>query len=146
MNAPLRNQNTMAFLVGLLFAIGLAFSGMTQPQKVIGFLDIIHWDPSLIFVMVGAIVVHGLSYPLIRKRRTPLLDTKWHVPTRKDITPRLVIGSLLFGVGWGLAGYCPGPALSSVATGDTRTLSFVFFMLLGMLLFKRTEPYLNLKE
>ena len=146
MNAPLRNQNTVAFLVGLLFAIGLAFSGMTQPQKVIGFLDIMHWDPSLIFVMVGAIVVHSLSYPLIRKRKTPLLDTKWHVPTRKDITARLVIGSLLFGVGWGLAGYCPGPALSSIGTGDIRALSFVFFMLLGMLLFKRTEPYLKLKE
>ncbi len=146
MKNQFKTQNAVAFLVGLLFAIGLAFSGMTQPQKVIGFLDIFHWDPSLIFVMIGAILVHSLSYPLIRKRKTPLLDTKWHVPTRKDITARLIIGSALFGIGWGMAGFCPGPALSSIPTGDVRTILFVSFMLLGMFLFKKTEPYLKLKE
>ncbi len=146
MISSLRKQNFVSFFVGFLFAVGLAFSGMTQPQKVIGFLDFFNWDPSLIFVMVGAILVHSLSYPFIRKRKTPLLDTKWHVPTRKDITARLTIGSALFGIGWGMAGYCPGPALSSLSTGDNRTILFVLFMILGMFLVKKTEPYLKLRE
>lgn len=139
-------QNTMAFLVGFLFALGLAISGMTQPQKVIGFLDLAHWDPSLLFVMMGALLVHTVAYPLIRKKSSPLFDTKWHVPTRKDVTTRLIIGSALFGIGWGLAGYCPGPALTSLASGNVNSFLFVGAMLAGMLVFKKTEPYLKLKE
>lgn len=97
-------KNALAsFIVGLIFALGLGVSGMTQPQKVVGFLDLFgQWDPSLIFVMIGAIAVHFLTYRLIRKRNTPLLDTQWHVPTKRELTPSLMIGSVLFGVGWGL--------------------------------------------
>lgn len=139
-------QNATSFAVGFLFAIGLALSGMTQPQKVIGFLNPWNWDPSLLFVMVGAIGVHALTYPLIRKRSSPLLDTKWHVPHRNDLTPRLVIGSALFGMGWGLGGFCPGPGLTSLATGDLRVFAFVAAMIVGMLAFKKSEPYLGLRE
>ncbi|QDK39352.1 YeeE/YedE family protein [Bdellovibrio sp. NC01] len=139
-------QSFVAFIVGLLFAFGLALSGMTQPQKVIGFLDPWNWNPSLLFVMIGAIGVHVISYPIVKKRASPLLDTKWHVPTRKDITARLLLGSLLFGIGWGLGGYCPGPGITSIASGDMRAVFFVGAMLVGMLLFKKTEPLLKLKE
>jgi uncharacterized membrane protein YedE/YeeE len=142
----LAKQNFISFVVGVLFAVGLAISGMTQPQKVIGFLSLSNWDPSLLFVMLGAISVHLLSYPLVRRRQSPLLDTKWHVPTRKEITPRLIIGSALFGIGWGLAGFCPGPAVTSLASGDGRSVLFVATMILGMLLFKKTEPYLKLRD
>lgn len=139
-------QNLVAFFVGFIFAIGLAVSGMTQPQKVISFLDPWNWDPSLLFVMVGAIAVHALSYPLVKKRSSPLLDTKWHVPTRNDLTTRLVLGSALFGIGWGLGGFCPGPGVSSLAAGDVRVFAFVGAMIGGMLLFKKTERYLRLAE
>lgn len=146
MKATVSKRNAVSFFVGFLFSLGLTLSGMTQPQKVIGFLDLHAWDPSLLFVMLGAVGVHILAYPLIRRRSSPLLDTKWHVPTRKDITPRLVLGSALFGIGWGLGGLCPGPALTSIATGDLRIILFVGAMIVGMLLFKRTEPYLGLRE
>ncbi|MCM2281208.1 MAG: YeeE/YedE family protein [Bdellovibrionaceae bacterium] len=139
-------QNIVSFVVGILFAIGLALSGMTQPQKIINFLDPWNWDPSLLFVMLGAVGVHALSYPLIRRRQSPLLDTKWHVPTRQDLTSRLVLGSALFGIGWGLGGYCPGPGLASLASGDARSFIFVGAMLAGMMLFKKTEPHLRLRE
>lgn len=145
MNAHFRNQNFSAFLVGLIFAIGLALAGMTQPQKVIGFLNPFAWDPSLLFVMIGAIGVHAASYPLIRRRSSPLLDTRWHVPTRKDLTPRLIVGSALFGVGWGLAGYCPGPALTSLGGGSSQSIVFVLSLILGMVLFRKTEVYLRLR-
>jgi uncharacterized membrane protein YedE/YeeE len=142
-------QNGVSFIVGFLFAIGLAISGMTQPQKVIGFLNPWAWDPTLLFVMLGAVAVHALSYPLIRRRASPLLDTKWYVPNRTDLSTRLVLGSAVFGVGWGIGGYCPGPgltSLSSLAMGDARPVVFVAAMIVGMLLFKKTEPYLRLRE
>lgn len=137
MKSNFTKQNIVSFAVGLLFATGLAISGMTQPQKVIGFLNPWDWDPSLLFVMLGAVGVHLVSYPLIRRRASPLLDTKWHVPTRKDVTTRLIMGSALFGIGWGLAGFCPGPALTSLASGDIRSALFVGAMIFGMLLFKK---------
>lgn len=146
MTKSMHNQNLVSFAVGFIFALGLAVSGMTQPQKIIAFLDPWQWDPSLLFVMIGAIGIHILSYPLIRKRRSPLLDTKWHVPTRKDVTTRLILGSALFGVGWGLGGFCPGPGLTSISSGDFRVLLFVIAMIIGMILFKKTEPYLKLRE
>ena len=146
MKSNFTKQNVVSFVVGLLFATGLAISGMTQPQKVIGFLNPWDWDPSLLFVMLGAIGVHLISYPLIRRRSSPLLDTKWHVPTRKDVTTRLIVGSALFGIGWGLAGFCPGPALTSLASGEIRSVLFVGAMIFGMLLFRKTEPYLRLRE
>ncbi len=146
MKSNFTKQNVVSFVVGLLFATGLAISGMTQPQKVIGFLNPWDWNPLLLFVMLGAVGVHLISYPLVRRRSSPLLDTKWHVPTRKDVTTRLIVGSALFGIGWGLAGFCPGPALTSLASGDIRSVLFVTAMIFGMILFKKTEPYLRLRE
>ena len=146
MKPSLAMQNVVSFAVGLIFAVGLAASGMTQPHKVIGFLNPWDWDPSLLFVMLGAVGVHLVSYPLVRRRSSPLLDTKWHVPTRKDVTPRLMLGSAFFGIGWGLAGFCPGPALTSLASGDVRSVLFVGGMIFGMLLFRKTEPYIGLRD
>jgi hypothetical protein len=126
-----------AFAVGLLFSAGLAISGMTQPEKVIGFLDLFGaWDPSLIFVMGGALAVHLVTYRMIRRRSTPMLDKQWHVPTKTALTKPLVFGGVLFGAGWALAGLCPGPALVALATGNKSVLVFVGAMLAGMLVFQ----------
>ena len=146
MNSSLIIQNAISFVVGFIFAIGLALAGMTQPQKIIGFLNPTGWDPSLIFVMLGAVGVHIVSYPIVKRRKSPLLDTKWHVPTRREITSRLVIGSSIFGIGWGLGGFCPGPGLTSLTSGDLRAVLFVAAMIAGMIIFKRTERFLPLRE
>jgi uncharacterized protein len=140
------NRGFVSFLVGIIFSLGLGVSGMTQPQNVIGFLDIQHWNPALLFVMIGAVTVHGLAFQLIRRLKSPLLDTKWHLPTRDDITLRLIVGSAVFGIGWGLTGYCPGPALTSMVSGDPHTFIFVGTMVIGMMLFVKTERFLALKE
>lgn len=140
----IHNRNAIAaYVVGLVFALGLGLSGMTQPQKVLGFLDLFgHWDPSLIFVMGGAVGVHFITYRLIRRRPSPLFDTNWHVPTSRDITGRLVIGSVLFGIGWGIAGFCPGPALTSLATLTLKPWVFVGALLVGMLVYQKIEKVL----
>ena len=118
---------------GLLFGAGLLVSGMAQPAKVVGFLDVLgDWDPSLAFVMLGAIAVHFLAYRLVPKLERPLLGERFGIPTRRDIDHRLLIGAALFGAGWGLAGYCPGPALTTVASGASTTLLFTGAMLVGM--------------
>lgn len=130
-------NSLVALGVGFIFSIGLGLSGMTQPQKVIGFLDLFGaWDPSLMFVMVGAIGVHAITYRFIRKLNKPLLESKWHLPTKTQITPALIFGSLLFGIGWGLGGFCPGPALTSLASFEIRPVIFVMSMLVGMYIFK----------
>lgn len=141
-------KNGMAALVvGFVFAIGLGVSGMTQPQKVVGFLDLFgKWDPSLIFVMVGGIIVHFATYKLIRKRKSPLLSAHWHVPTKKEITPALVTGALLFGIGWGLGGFCPGPAVTSLASFEAKPFVFVLSMLAGMFLFRLVDKKLSIKK
>lgn len=136
-----------ALVVGFIFAIGLGVSGMTQPQKVVGFLDLFgNWDPSLIFVMVGAILVHFVTYKVIRKRSSPLFDTKWHVPTKTELTPALIGGALLFGIGWGLGGFCPGPAVTSLASFEPRVLMFVVSMIVGMYLFRFIDKKLKLQK
>lgn len=136
-----------ALVVGFVFAIGLGLSGMTQPQKVVGFLDLFgNWDPSLVFVMVGAIFVHFITYKLIRKKGSPLLGSQWHVPTKKEITPALLIGSFIFGIGWALGGFCPGPAVTSLASFDKRPFVFVISMLLGMFLFKVVDKKLKIQK
>lgn len=136
-----------ALVVGFVFALGLGLSGMTQPQKVIGFLDLFgNWDPSLIFVMAGAIAVHFVTYKLIRRRASPLLSTQWHVPTKKDITPALIIGAFIFGVGWALGGFCPGPAVTSLASFTKTPLVFVISMLVGMVLFRIVDKKLKLQK
>lgn len=130
-------NNFAAFLVGIIFALGLGLSGMTDPQKVLGFLNIFGaWDPSLVFVMIGAIGVHFVSYRLIRKRKSPVLAKKWEVPPNSPLTPSLIAGAILFGIGWGLAGYCPGPGITALASLELRPLVFVAAMLLGMLIFR----------
>ncbi len=136
-----------ALIVGFIFSLGLAISGMTQPSKVVGFLDLFgNWDPSLMFVMVGAILVHSLTYGLIRKRKSPLFDLKWHVPTKKDVTPALVIGSFIFGVGWALGGFCPGPAITSLASFNKFPFIFVVSMFAGMVLFKLLDKKLKIQK
>lgn len=123
-----------ALIAGALFALGLAISGMTQPHKVTAFLDVTGaWDPSLAFVMAAAIAVHLPIVRLARQRRAPLFGSRFHWPTTHAIDLRLIAGSALFGVGWGLSGYCPGPALTSVVAG-TPLLVFVGAMLAGLLL------------
>lgn len=125
-----------SFIVGLIFALGLGISGMTQVSKVFGFLDVFgNWEPALIFVMAGAILVHAVGYYFVTKRDKPVLDEKFNIPKKRKITGSLVGGAFIFGVGWGLAGFCPGPAMVSLATFELRPLIFVVAMLVGMKVF-----------
>ncbi|MFW7380655.1 MAG: DUF6691 family protein [Oligoflexus sp.] len=136
-----------SFIVGFIFALGLGISGMTQPSKVVGFLDIFgQWDPSLMFVMVGAILVHTLAYRLMKKKSSPLFSAEWHIPNKKDLTPALLIGASIFGIGWGLGGFCPGPAVTSVASLQSKPLIFVIFMVLGMFLFRAFDRKFNISK
>lgn len=130
----------MAAVIGALFGGGLIISGMTDPARVVGFLDPLHgWDPSLAFVMGGAVLVNLVAFRWIRgHRKDPWFDTKFHLPTRKDIDRQLLAGAALFGVGWGLGGLCPGPGLVSAASGSTTGIVFVLAMLAGMVLQHRT--------
>jgi len=133
-------KNFISLLVGLIFAIGLGLSGMTQVQIVRGFLDITgDWNFNLIGVMAGAIGVHSVLFYMIKKRSSPLLDSKFHLPTRKDIDKKLLTGAALFGIGWGWAGICPGPGIVSIVSGDMNIFIFIGSMLLGMFLFKKIE-------
>ena len=126
----------MAFISAFLFGLGLGFSGMTDPHNVKGFLDLFgDWKPALIFVMGGAILFHSISYFLITKRKSPLLTPKFLVPNKRNIDAKLITGSALFGIGWGLAGYCPGPAIASVFTLNSSVLLFIGSMLIGIVLY-----------
>ncbi len=128
------------FIVGMLFGLGLLLSGMTDPGKIIGFLDIFgNWDPSLAFVMAGAIAVGFFAFGIAKKRTTTILGGALRLPTASHIDKRLVIGSTVFGVGWGLAGFCPGPALVSMASGQIQAVWFVAAMIAGMLVFELLE-------
>lgn len=128
------------FFVGLLFGLGLLLSGMTDPGKVLGFLDLFGtWDPSLALVMGGAIAVGFFAFALARKRTTNILGGALHLPTSKEIDKRLVIGGLTFGAGWGLAGFCPGPGIVSMASGQTKAALFVAAMIVGMVVFEIAE-------
>lgn len=128
------------FLVGLVFGLGLIVSGMTDPGKVLGFLDLTGWwDPSLAFVMGGAIAVGIFGFVAAKKRTTSFLGGAMQLPTSRDIDKRLIVGSLLFGAGWGVAGFCPGPAIVSVGAGEPKAIVFVLAMLVGMWLFEVAE-------
>lgn len=130
-----RQELGYSALAGVVFAVGLAISGMTLPEKVIGFLNVSgDWDPSLAFVMGGAIAVHLTAHRLLGRRKKPLLAEIFHLPTRSDVDAKLLVGAALFGVGWGLGGFCPGPALVSAAAGQRDALLFVVAMTVGMLL------------
>lgn len=129
-----------AALAGLVFGLGLILSGMSNPAKVLGFLDLAgRWDPSLALVMAGAVAVGALGFAWARKRSASLFGEPMRLPTATRIDRRLLLGSLTFGVGWGLAGYCPGPALASLLQGDIEPWLFVLAMLAGMALFELIE-------
>ncbi len=126
-----------SFVSGVVFALGLGIGGMTQPAKVIGFLDFAgNWDPSLAFVMIGAISVHAFLYRVISKRPSPLFSPAFSLPTRTNIDLSLVGGAVIFGLGWGLAGFCPGPVLTSLASGNFSPVIFSVGMIAGMLLYE----------
>jgi len=129
-----------AFGAGLLFGLGLLLSGMADPGKVIGFLDLAgRWDPSLAFVMAGAICVGAAVFAFGKRRARSFLGAAMHIPTRRDIDVRLVAGSIVFGIGWGIGGFCPGPALVSFGSGQDKAAVFVAAMLGGMLLYGAAE-------
>jgi uncharacterized membrane protein YedE/YeeE len=133
-------QILTALIVGLIFGIGLIISGMTDPSKVVGFLDLAgHWDPSLAFVMGGAILIGLFAFRFASGREKSLLGEVMRLTTTTHIDRRLVLGSLGFGAGWGLAGYCPGPALASLASGSSKPVIFSVAMIAGMVLFELLE-------
>lgn len=130
-------HNIAALAAGLIFGLGLILSGMTDPSKIIGFLDLAgRWDPSLAFVMGGAVLVGMVAFRFSRGREKSLLGDVLRLPTARQIDRRLVLGGLAFGTGWGLAGYCPGPALVAAAQGGTQALIFVAAMLAGMAVYE----------
>ena len=126
-----------SLIAGLVFGVGLIISGMTNPEKIIGFLDILgNWDPSLLFVMLGAIFISFFAFRLASKKSVSFLGQTMNIPTKKDIDLPLIYGSIIFGIGWCLAGYCPGPAIASIATINSQPVIFVIAMLFGMLVYE----------
>lgn len=130
-------QLLLALTAGLIFALGLIISGMVNPAKVLGFLDIAGaWDPTLAFVMGGALLVTIPGFHFVLRRARPLLAERFYLPTKQDLDPRLITGAMLFGIGWGLAGLCPGPALAALAAGLWPVFGFVAAMVAGSLVSK----------
>ncbi len=128
-----------ALLCGLLFGAGLAVSGMMNPEKVLGFLDVAGaWDPTLAFVMGGALAVTIPGFVLLKKRAGPVFSPEFSFPTRRDIDPKLVIGAAIFGVGWGIVGFCPGPAVAALGSGMMEIVIFFAAMLGGMVIYRVT--------
>jgi len=127
-------QSLVSLIAGILFGAGLVIGGMTDPGKVIGFLDLAgRWDPSLAFVMGAALCVTLPVFQfVVRGRARPVLGPRYYLPTRTDLDPQLLIGSVLFGIGWGIAGLCPGPAIANLASGAPEVLAFVAAMIAGM--------------
>lgn len=129
-----------SLFAGLVFGLGLIVSSMADPAKVLGFLDLAGaWDPSLAFVMAGAIAVGGLAFAVAKRRTVSFLGAAMKLPTSRDIDRRLVIGSVVFGIGWGVAGFCPGPGLVALGMGEVKALVFVVAMLAGMGAFELFE-------
>ena len=136
----------VALVSGFIFAIGLGLSGMTQPHIVRGFLDVFgSRDWRLLGVMGGAIGIHAITYRLILKRSSPILDSKFRIPAKNGIDKRLIIGATIFGLGWGWAGVCPGPGLVALASGNVTFVYFIVSMLLGMKAFQLVETKYNFK-
>lgn len=127
-----------ALASGIVFGFGLSLSGMLNPVRVQGFLDVFgNWDPSLAFVLGGAVAVAFIGVKVMKRLRRPVFDDTFHVPTNRKIDVPLVIGSALFGLGWGIGGFCPGPAVASMSVGIPQTLLFVVVMLIGMTFYDR---------
>lgn len=132
----------VAIISGLIFGLGLVISGMMNPAKVIGFLDIAgNWDPSLAIVLAGASGITMLTFRLILKRQRPILDTKFHTPTRTDVDSTLVVGAGIFGIGWGVVGFCPGPVYATLLLGRSAPLVVFVSMIAGMTAFKCGNAY-----
>ena len=131
-------QFSAALLSGIVFGFGLSLSGMLNPVRVQGFLDVFgDWDPSLAFVLGGAVTVAFIGMQVMKRMRRPFFDDSFHIPTNRKIDSPLVIGSTLFGLGWGIGGFCPGPAVASLSVGIPQTVLFVVAMLVGMTLYDR---------
>ena len=125
-----------ALIAGLVFGLGLTISGMVNPAKVLGFLDLFgNWDPSLAFVMGGALIVTAIGYRLVWMQPKPLFDVKFKVPGNRKVDPRLATGAVLFGIGWGLVGLCPGPAIAAITIGGKEALIFLAAMTAGVFLY-----------
>jgi len=132
------------FLGGALFSLGLGVSKMTEPAKVISFLDLSgNWDPSLIFVMMGAIGVNSILHRLITSRPKPLFESRFDLPSNHKIDRKLLVGSALFGIGWGITGLCPGPGIAGLSTGNFYSIAFVAALILGMAIIKVFETRSN---
>lgn len=130
-------KNLSALFCGILFGLGLVISQMVNPVKVLAFLDIAgHWDPSLALVMTGALITLGIAHKMILRRPAPILEQRFHLPSAARIDTGLLIGAALFGVGWGLSGFCPGAAIAAIGYGRTEALLFTFAMCAGMWLFR----------
>ena len=130
----------LALLSGTLFGLGLAVSGMVNPAKVLAFLDVAgNWDPTLAMVMLGALAVTAPAFRVVLKGGGPWFATRFSLPTKTDLEPRLVLGAALFGIGWGLAGFCPGPAITALVTGRGAIVLFVVAMLAGILIYEAFE-------
>jgi len=137
----------VALVAGLVFGLGLLLSGMADPAKVLGFLDLAgRWDPSLALVMAGAVGVGAIAFARARTRTTSLLGADMQLPTKRTLDRRLIAGSALFGAGWGLAGFCPGPALVALGLGESKAVVFVAAMLAGMGLFELIEAHRRSKR
>jgi uncharacterized protein len=133
------------FLIGLLFGTGLVVAGMADPAKVLSFLDVAaiasgNWDASLAFVMGGGVVIAALGYKLVWKMRQPLFGNSFHLPTATTIDPTIVVGPAIFGIGWGLVGFCPGPAITALGTGAWQALLFCAAMGVGMAVARALKP------
>lgn len=128
-------KTVMGYIAGLLFGLGLALAGMTDPARVLGFLDIFGaWDPTLMFVLGGAVVTTFIGYRLVFRRERPMLGETFQLPTRQDLDARLIGGAALFGIGWGLSGYCPGPAIASIAGLSAPLFAMLVAMVAGWFL------------
>lgn len=140
-------KSLIAFFCGLIFGLGLIVGQMSNPAKVLNFLDFGgHWDPSLAFVMIGAVAVAAIGFALGRGRATSMLGEKFHLPTATRIDAPLLLGAAIFGIGWGLIGFCPGPAITALGFGSIQAVIFVAAMIAGMLLFQLVEASLLKKS
>ena len=133
-------QDFLALIAGIVFGAGLGLSQMIDRQRVLGFLDLTGtWDPTLLFVLAGAVAFTVIAFRFVLGRKTPLLGNKFYVPSRNDVDSRLVLGAALFGVGWGLSGYCPGPGITALVLGSWNPVLFVLALIAGMFAFNYCE-------
>ncbi|MDJ0708304.1 MAG: YeeE/YedE family protein [Leptolyngbyaceae cyanobacterium MO_188.B28] len=140
-------QNLVALIAGVLFGLGLGLSQMIDRDRVLGFLDVAGiWDPTLLFVLGGAVIVTVIAFRFVLRLSHPLVTEKFHLPTQKNIDMRLVIGSAIFGVGWGIAGYCPGPGVTALVLGIWNPVLFVIALILGSLSYKRYSTRSKLRD